>query len=394
MLTFPPARPTEQMKGLPAVTRATGLISGLIRQMHLDAYRGEQLMPTPRLCDRPDPSKGWGRARFLGVHVEDYLHHGNAISLVTSRDEDGYPASVMWLPAINVSLSDERPWGGPLRYWYLGRALPVDDVIHVARGADPMNPARGVGVIEQHITSWSKLTDQAQFEADAYRQSGVPSVAVTTTNPDLSQDEADAAKAKWMVTFARREPVILPQGTVVTPLAWSPSDSQMVEAHSMGLQDVANAFGMDGAWLGAPTKGMTYKSVGPMFLSLVRDTIEPTADDFEQIWGPEWLPHGEQLRFRKTDILTDDMPTEVSWIVDAIAAGMMTEDEGRARIGYPARGGQAGVVESVDDRELARAAAEVSQKVYLAVANNLDRDEGRELIRRAGADIDKENDHV
>lgn len=335
MLTFPPIRPQEQMKGLPAVTRATGLIAGLIRQMHLDDYRGVQLMPTPRLLDRPDPSKGWGRARFIGVHIEDYLHHGNAISVVTSRNAEGYPASVMWLPAINVGVSDERAWGGELRYWYHGRQLVTDDVIHVARGADPMNPVRGIGVIEQHLTTWSRLTDQAVYESEAYRQSGVPSVAVITPNPDLSQEEADKAKASWMEKFVRREPVILPSGTEVKPLAWSPSDSQMVEAHTMGLQDVANAFGLDGAWLGAPTKGLTYKSIGPMFLGLVRETIEPIADDFEQIWGPEWLPHGHQLRFRKSDILTDDMPTEVDWIVDAIEAGMMSEDEGRARIGYP-----------------------------------------------------------
>ena len=35
-------------------------------------------------------------------------------------------------------------------------------------------------------------------------------------------------------------PVILPSGSEVKPLAWSPSDSQMVEAHQMSLQDVAN----------------------------------------------------------------------------------------------------------------------------------------------------------
>lgn len=393
MLTIGP-RPADALAGLPAVTRATGLISGLIRQMTIDVFRGPVQVAGTRLTARPDPSPGWGRGRFVGVHVDDYLRHGNAVHLITARDGDGVPVAAMWLPAVHVWVSDQRAHGGQLSYWYAGRELPLADVVHVARGADPDNPARGVGVIEQHLTTWGRLTKQARFEEDSYDRSGVPSVAVVVGNQDLTTASAEEAKERWMEKFQRREPVFLPQGTEVKPLAWSPSDSQMVEAHAMALQDVANAFGLDGFWVGVPSKGLTYKSPAPLFLSLVRETIEPISDDFEQSWGPSWLPlsevTGEELLFRKADILTDDMASEMAWLALGVEKKILDVDEARARIRMSPRGNNQGPATDVD-ADKARAAAEVSQKVYLAVTNDvLTQAEGRDLIRRAGGNL-KEN---
>ena len=59
----------------------------------------------------------------------------------------------------------------------------------------------------------------------------VPSVAIITPTGTLTQDVADAAKEAWLNKFGGpvREPVILPNGTQVIPLAWSPSDTQLIE---------------------------------------------------------------------------------------------------------------------------------------------------------------------
>lgn len=339
MLTLPPLLSlNDRLSGLPAVTRATGLICGLVRQMDIDAYRGDTRLPRPRLLERPDPTQNTSRAWWVGQQVEDYLIHGNAIHLITARGADGYPLAGMWLPASNVGITTAPMFDDiypTLRYWFNGHELPNADVVHVQRGADRGNPQRGVGVVEQHLVAFGRLQKQQHYEADSYDTSGVPSVAVITPNKDLTQAQASLAKTAWMEQFALRQPVILPFGSEVKPLAWSPSDAQMVEAHQMSLQDVANMFGLDGSWLGAPSQGMTYKSIGPMFLGLVRETIDPITDDFEQIWGDAWLPWGQKLWFRKPDILTDDLPTEMGWMDKALRAQVMTVEETRSRLGLP-----------------------------------------------------------
>lgn len=337
MITLPTHETwSDRLSGLPAVTRATGLISGLIRQMKMDAYREDTKLARPRILHRPDPTPNTARSWFVGVHVNDYLRHGNAINITTVRDEFGLPLASMWLPAQQVGVTTAPMWDDlapTLRYWFNGRELPTNDVVHVRRGADPWNPWRGVGVLEEHLTAFRRLHAQQNSETDSYNTNGVPSVVVTVPNADTTQEEMTDAKNRWMQNFQNREPAIVPAGTVVTPVAWSPKDSQMSEAHGMSLQDVANMFGMDGFWTGTPSKGLTYKSPGPLFLSLTRETIEPISDDFEQVWGDAWLPMDQQLWFHKPDILADDLPTEMGWMEKALGAGVMVKEEVRPRLG-------------------------------------------------------------
>ena len=89
-----------------------------------------------------------------------------------------------------------------------------------------------------------------------------------------------------------REPAILPNGTQVIPLAWSPSDTQLIEARQVSLLDVANMFNLDGYWLGAPVAGMTYRTAGPQYQQILRTSLEPVLSDFEDVWSFDWLPRG------------------------------------------------------------------------------------------------------
>ena len=139
-----------------------------------------------------------------------------------------------------------------------------------------------MGVIEQHLNTFDRVGLEEEYERTSLLGAGVPSVAIVAPNPALSQAEADAGKVSWMDKYSgpMREPAILPYGTTVTPLGWSPSDSQMVEARRMSLTDVANAFSLDGYWLGADMKGLTYRSPGPMYLALLRTSLEPVLCGF------------------------------------------------------------------------------------------------------------------
>src|SRR5262249_4048770 len=150
--------------------------------------------------------------------------NGNAISLITSRGADGWPQSVTWLPALWVYISwvpyDEQD----VHYYYLGQELNFDDVIHVRRGADRLYPVRGVGVVEEYLSTLYRAAMEEEYERSTLAGSAVPSVAVIAPQASISQDVADAAKATWQEKFGGpvREPVILPNGTQIIPLAWSP----------------------------------------------------------------------------------------------------------------------------------------------------------------------------
>jgi len=324
---------------VPAVDRAVQLYGGMCKQMPIDAYRSGTAIPRPRLLDAPDP--GEARSWFVQVSIEDYLLNGNALCYVTVRGADGWPLAVQWLPAQWVYIS----WypGDPTNvvYTYLGETLNVDDVIHIKRGADRFYPVRGVGVVEQHLSSLDRVAMEEDYERSTLAGAAVPSVAIITPQATLTQDVADDAKQAWMVKFGgpTREPAILPNGTQVVPLAWSPTDAQLIQARQASLIDVANMFNLDGYWLGAPVAGMTYRTAGPQYQQILRTSIEPVLADFEAVWSNAWLPRGTTIRFDRNQLLRDDLLTTAQALQMLVTSGIMSPAEARDYLALPSMGG-------------------------------------------------------
>ncbi|HSS11152.1 MAG TPA: phage portal protein [Acidimicrobiales bacterium] len=332
----------QSARRLPAVERAVALIAGMFMQMPMDAYRAATVLPRPALLSRPDPNEA--RSWFVGCHVEDYLLNGNAVSLVTARNAEQWPASVMWLDAYGVSLMWDPPRGdrpAQLSYWYRGQELPPDDVIHVKRSADRLFPYRGVGVVEQHLATLDRMALEEEYERSALAGGAVPSVAVIAPQPRLDQESIDEAKAQWMSRFAGpvREPVILPNGTVIQPLAWSPTDSQLNEARQLSLTDAANMFNLSGYWVNAPTSTYRYQSAASEHTSLLRTTLEPILASFEDVWTYAWLPRGQRVHFDRSVLIQESLPTKVGYLIQLIDKGVITPDEARVLVALPATAG-------------------------------------------------------
>ena len=324
----------DKARAIPGVARALGVIAGTLRQMPLEDVRGTEVMQSPpAVLEQPDPetSRSW----WVGVMVEDYLLHGNAVALVTSRNSDGWPASLSWYPATSCMVEWDEG-ARAIRYRVGGQVVPTRDVVHVARGADPRFPWRGMGVVEQHLRTLRRVAGQEDYEASQLDSSGIPSVVITTPNPDLSQETARQASDDWLNRYRERRPAILPAGSVVTPLSWSPHDAEMVEARKLSKADVADIFNLDGYWLGVEVKGLTYRTPGPLYLNLVRQTCEPIAQDLEGALSAALLPRGRQVRLQRSAVMVDDLPTELSMLAGAVDSGLMTWEEARKRLGLSA----------------------------------------------------------
>lgn len=322
---------------VPAVARAIQLYAGLCKQLPLDAVRtnGDVVEPTPRLLTQPDPYRG--ESWFVQVNVEDYLLLGNAISYVTSRGFDGWPLTVEWLPASWVYIQ-WQPWQEQsVRYFYIGQELDPANVIHVRRGADRQYPVRGIGVVEEFLSSLDRMAMQEEYERGALEGGAVPSVAVITPSATITQTVADDAASAWNTKFAgpQRAPVFLPNGTQVIPLGWSPSDTQLTEARRLSLLDVANMFNLDGYWLGSPNSSMTYKTAAPQYQQILRTSLEPVMVDFEDAWSDAWLPRGTRVEFRRRLLLREDLATAMQAAQLGYSAGFVTDTEARELVGLP-----------------------------------------------------------
>jgi HK97 family phage portal protein len=332
---------TQSARKVPAVGRAVSLYTGMVGQMEMDVFKGyDRVDPPPRMTRRPDPNNA--RSWFVGNSVEDYLLNGNAISLVTARGVDGWPLASQWLPAAWVYILWTPGDLPDVHYYYapgIGIAveLPPSEIVHVKRGADRNYPIRGVGVVEQHLPTLDRVAMEEEYERSTLNGAAVPSVAIIAGQANLNQDIADQAKIDWTAKYSgpTREPAILPNGTTVVPLAWSPSDTQLVEARKASLLDVANMFNLDGYWLGSPVAGMTYKTAGPQYQQILRTSLEPVLADFEDVWSDAWLPRGTDLRFRRSTLLRDDLATTATALAQLMPSGVLTPGEARVMLGLP-----------------------------------------------------------
>jgi phage portal protein BeeE len=319
-------------RAIPGVARALELYKGLISQLDMDPVRGETVLPRPRLLERPDPDMA--QTTFLGLHVEDYLLHGNAAHLVTVRDSTGYPAAVRWYGAHRWNITEE-PFG--IQYWLDGRRVDRGDVIHVRRGADPAFPWRGVGVVEQHLATLDRAGLQEAAETAQLRDRNMPGVAIIKPNPDPDPVVDDAVADKWVERFTGPvpKPAIFPQGTQVIPLSWKPSDAEMTAARQLTLKDLANLFNLDGYWLGAEGSSHTYRSPGAMLLAMLKTSLNPVMRVIEDEWSYGWLPRGQLVRFDRSELLRDDLLT----MAQAFATGAALfpdPNEPRQLMGLPA----------------------------------------------------------
>lgn len=323
---------SETARSIPAFGRGLDLISGLASQMPLDAWRGIDPLPRPRLLEQPDLDLDL--ATYVQVMVEDYIVHGNGASLITARAADHTPAAVKWFPAPQWFVQvDERT--GRRRYYLNGNEVDAGNVTHVQNGADPLNPARGVGVVERYVRSLDRVGLQEERERTDLTGGQVPSVAVITPpGGDDTEDDLDAAATDWEAKFSGpgRRPAILPHGSQVVPLAWSPNDAEAQAARRASLTDVANMLNLDGYWLGAPASSHTYRTPGPLFLVLLRTTINRILTPFEQRFGAMWLPRGQRVVFDRSEVLGDDMKTTVETLTKATGRPIMTVNEARGRI--------------------------------------------------------------
>lgn len=329
---------TWAAESIPGLGRALALHQ-LASIMRLELWRGDSLLETPRILTQPDPARP-GATWHVQQHVRDWLFEGNACAKITARYSDATPAAWRWAPAWRWGILPDG-MSGAEGYTLDGIPVPSYDVIHVQRGADPLNPARGVGIVEQYLRTLNVSTLQLDSESESLQSGGVPSVAIITPQADPSQADADAAGVAWDAAFAGpgRRPGIFPKGTEVKPLSWSATDAQMIEARNMNVTDIANLTGLDKYWLNVDAGSHNYKSPGPMWLTLLKTPLEAMLQLFEDAWSDKLTPNGQRIRFRRTDLTSDDLETSIRTMAAAKAAGLYSHPEARKYLGMDPTGG-------------------------------------------------------
>jgi HK97 family phage portal protein len=258
--------------------------------------------------------------------VASLIIHGNYVAILGEPGVNGYPDSFYPVAVHRVQVRREN---GELIYRIENRDYSADEVLHI-KGFSMPGEHVGYGILSaqrQAIGGAVAVNTYAQRYFDGGAQ---PTGIIYSSNPDLSQEEADALKSAWLRQYGgtKRTPAVLNESTKFQQLSDNAKDAQLLETRAFSLTEIANMIGLPAYYLGAPNSSRTYSNVSEENLQLVRWSLMPWIQRIEQKMT-EYLPRGQFAKMNVDALLRPDTKSRYEAHKIALDAGFLTLDEVR-----------------------------------------------------------------
>ena len=331
--------------GIPAAWRLSLLVANQLGRTPWHSFRAvadkpaEKIEPQPTLLAYPagseEPALNVWRSAAL-----DRIWHGNAIGVVAARSPLGYPTSALWIDAQSVVVDRFGPdpvtgWNPPppgfregeKGYLIGGRWYHSDEIIH---WCGPKRPGqlRGMGVLENHFQTLTR-SQALDSAASSVTSAGVPTGLLESLNPDLTQTEADELKASWTKSQRARSVAVLNPSTKFTPIAWNPTETQLLESRQYSITDWANIFGLPSSYAGGQNASRVYANIVDQGMDILRyGLVGDMVAEFEALMT-SLLPRGQYVKGNLDHLLRADTKGRYEAHAIALAAKFLTADEVR-----------------------------------------------------------------
>jgi HK97 family phage portal protein len=322
--------------GLPPFGRGVALLANAVagtdwRAMRWDAEAGVAL----RIADQPavllDPDPTSTPWHYRWAATEDLILYGNHFALYGELDYRTLrPGWLVPLPADDVWVIVD-PGNGDYSFTVAGELVGADTLLHVSAGSRS-GEVLGRGVLAQY-GEWLGGALAAETHSGAYFAGAALPPAVLQSPTVLTQPQADELKAKWRTMTSDREPVILPNGYVLTPIVSNAEQSQLVESRTWNAQLVAMMLGIPSYKLGLSGASMTYQNIESADIEFVRDSVDRYAHPLSEAFSKWLMPRGTSVAWDYSGRMRADAAQTATVLNTLVGAGILTHDEARAMIG-------------------------------------------------------------
>lgn len=361
----------SQAGTLSAVTRATSLIVNTLAASKWRTLKAgsEQFprsslteMPSPRwlsdpMLARPDDrfpaspaaaAKTLSRPAFWGEWIRSALLRGQGYLLFEDSDFDGRPVAGS-MKIINPDYVTPL-WNSAEGYvhrrigsYQSGEYVETDRDGYITLDntrfrlielRNPLSPVDDLGmaqgVLEMHARELGLAAQATEYAAGMF-QSGVPAGYLKVNKPIVSEAQASALQTKWMNRHgsARRKIAVLNSWTDFHAVQLSAQDQQLIQSRQFSLNDIANAFGVPGYFLGASEGGsLTYATVESRSLDFRAYTLLSWCSAVEEVLS-SLMPTGQYVEIDLRTLLRADLKTRYESYHMALEDKWLTVDEVR-----------------------------------------------------------------
>lgn len=245
------------------ISRARDLMASVIGSLPLRMYNerwndSEKEMEKEYIAPRswlrqPDPSVTYDF--LMAWTFDDLFHFGRAFWVITSRTQDGFPASFTRIPAGSVTTTDQA---GPVWYapskevYFLGNMINPADLVQF------LSPIQGIIYMsEQTVATALKL------EAARYRnaESSIPAGVLKQTGgePLSAQELADLASA-FNAARATNQTAALNEFLSYTETTATPDKMLLIDAANYQALECARLTNVPPYLVGVSTGAYSYQS--------------------------------------------------------------------------------------------------------------------------------------
>jgi HK97 family phage portal protein len=263
----------------------------------------------------------------LAAVFTSLLIDGNAYLLVGNRDSLGFPRSFVVLAPGAVALTVRN---GVRYYSVAGQSYDAEDVLHI-RGMTLPGHDVGLGPLAMQRRALGLAIAGEDHAAELYVNGAIPA-GVLSSEQELTQAEADAAKAQFIAAHGgrQRSPAVLSGGMDYKTLSFSAADLELVESRRFSAQQICTIFGVPSWIVGVgSTDSRTYSNVQDDNRAFVSWTLRPHLSRLEQSLST-LLPRGQEAKFNLDALLRADTLARYSAHSAGLAGGWLSVAEIRA----------------------------------------------------------------
>jgi phage portal protein BeeE len=248
---------------IPTVSRSRDLIAGIIGSVGLKHYSkqwngedyDEVYLPLEPWMEQPDPKVS--RSFFFVNIFSDLYFYGVAYAYVQTRYSTGLPASFTWLPAANVSSTQQSGipqfYGPSDELEFNGQRLDVSNVIQF------ISPIEGILKTGAQAINTNIFLNQA---ADRYASlETVPGYLQQIDGEDMSGDDLGSLASAWAAARKQNAIGALSRQVQFKEFAQNPQEVIADQRKYQSLE-MARVCNVPAYLVSAPTEGasMTYQN--------------------------------------------------------------------------------------------------------------------------------------
>jgi HK97 family phage portal protein len=279
------------------------------------------------------PSSQGTRYDWIFRCVTSLMYRGNAVGMVTARDQDEYVTAAEWVNPDEIQVLDEQLSGPgsftqPIWYWR-GRRVDPSNLIHIPWFVVP-GRVWGLSPLGAYAATIGVGLSAQQFSNDWFAGGGVPPGTFKNETQTVDQTEAQVMKKRLGAAIRSREPIVYGRDWTYTPIAVSPHEAQFVETMRLTASQIAAIYGIPPEMIGGETGGnLSYSSPEQREIEFIQFSLLQWIVKLESHLSAQ-LPPGQYVKFNVDAMIRTDAQTRYSTYQTARMIGMLNVDEIRA----------------------------------------------------------------